>query len=296
MRENIFKMSSLTAKTQSKDIFKLVLYIFVSSSSIAKAECTPTPDCASIGYSATSCEGKFARCPFDTSKLFCLPCDSSYKYTCTQNHMIGGVGNSCANKYASCNCYDNYSFHNGECISDCTIGKFYYTDTTCSSEIDNNKTLLGIVVKDFELIISPTITTMSWSPDKYDINTILNQGDGNKMIENTNGQANTFAITTHYGFSATNVAGVYCFNYTPNGAESTKYSWYLPAPGEIYNYFHKNHTIIQQSWDKIGTTIPHTHFWTSLEVDYYAAWAIPAEGYEALNKSNNYSVVCFKKI
>ena len=41
-------------------------------STTTHAECTSAPDCASIGYIETSCEGEFVRCPFDTSKLFCL--------------------------------------------------------------------------------------------------------------------------------------------------------------------------------------------------------------------------------
>ena len=39
----------------------------------AYAVCTPTPDCASIGYTETSCETKSIKCPFDTSKLFVIP-------------------------------------------------------------------------------------------------------------------------------------------------------------------------------------------------------------------------------
>ena len=44
--------------------------------------CTPAPDCASIGYTETSCETISLKCPFDQTKLYCFPCDSSYQYTC----------------------------------------------------------------------------------------------------------------------------------------------------------------------------------------------------------------------
>ena len=69
-----------------------VLWILVSSTSMTgtvKAECVPTPDCAELGYTATSCEGKFVRCPFDISILFCLPCDSSYHYSCNGTGQKG---------------------------------------------------------------------------------------------------------------------------------------------------------------------------------------------------------------
>ena len=74
-------------------------------------ECTPAPDCASIGYTKTSCEGDSLKCPFDTSKLYCIPCDSSYKYTCDGTNEVG-VGNSCGGKYVSCaiSCDSSYKF------------------------------------------------------------------------------------------------------------------------------------------------------------------------------------------
>ena len=70
----------------------------------AYAECTPTPDCASIGYTETSCETKALKCPFDTSKLFCLPCDTSFKYDCVGANITGGTGSACGGKYVSCEC------------------------------------------------------------------------------------------------------------------------------------------------------------------------------------------------
>ena len=62
-------------------------------------ECTPTPDCVSIGYTETSCEGDSLKCPFDTSKLYCVPCDSSFKYTCDGENVANAVGVSCGGKY-----------------------------------------------------------------------------------------------------------------------------------------------------------------------------------------------------
>ena len=61
----------------------IMMWILVSSLTMTNAvhaECTPAPDCASIGYTETSCETTSLKCPFDTSKLYCLPCDTSFKY------------------------------------------------------------------------------------------------------------------------------------------------------------------------------------------------------------------------
>ena len=85
---------------------KKFLPLFLLTPIIANAECTPTPDCASIGYTETSCEGDSLKCPFDITKLYCIPCDSSYKYTCTGTREYG-VGDSCAGKYVSCGICDS---------------------------------------------------------------------------------------------------------------------------------------------------------------------------------------------
>ena len=73
------------------------LYVLVSSliiTGVANAACMPTSDCASIGYTETSCKGDFVRCPFDISKLLCLPCDSSYQYTCSGDMYGDGKAGS----------------------------------------------------------------------------------------------------------------------------------------------------------------------------------------------------------
>ena len=77
----------------------------------AYAECTPTPDCVSIGYTETSCEGDSLKCPFDISKLYCIPCDSSYKYACDGTNEEG-VGEACGGKYVACTtaCGEEYQY------------------------------------------------------------------------------------------------------------------------------------------------------------------------------------------
>ena len=142
-----------------------IMWILISSVSMmgtVKAECTPTSDCASIGYTHTSCDGKFVRCPFDTSKLFCIPCDNDYKYSCSSNNIVGGIGSSCNRKYISCECSVGYIFNEGGCLRNCTVGMIYYTDKSCSSIYDSSKTVVGIVVKDNELIMSRPVV-MTWS-------------------------------------------------------------------------------------------------------------------------------------
>jgi len=109
-----------------------MILLLVSSTSIVRAACTPTPDCASMGYTETSCDGKFVRCPFDTSKLFCVPCDSTYQYACSGEGYSGGEGRACNNKYISCVCADGYEWDGRACIANCPQG--YSTSvTSCGS-------------------------------------------------------------------------------------------------------------------------------------------------------------------
>ena len=90
----------------------MTLFVYCLLSSVAHAECVPAPDCGELGYTAESCEGKFVRCPFDTTKLFCAPCDSVYQYSCTNAGEIG-KGNSCNGKYIECGCADGYELNGG---------------------------------------------------------------------------------------------------------------------------------------------------------------------------------------
>ena len=115
-----------------------IMWILVSSTSMtatAKAECVPTPNCAEIGYTATSCTGDSLKCPFDTSKLFCIPCDTKYKYTCTQTGQKG-KGTSCDGKYVECECNEGYDLVDGSCVISCAY-TLTSLPTGCSAVSDS---------------------------------------------------------------------------------------------------------------------------------------------------------------
>lgn len=46
--------------------------LLISGAAQAEITCTATPDCNSLGYTQTSCEGGGIRCPFDAGKMFCI--------------------------------------------------------------------------------------------------------------------------------------------------------------------------------------------------------------------------------
>ena len=89
-----------------------ILWILISSTSMVdtvRAECTPTPDCAEMGYTETSCSGDSLKCPFDLTKLYCIPCDTSFQYACNDTGQVG-KGVSCDGKYQECGCDSSYKY------------------------------------------------------------------------------------------------------------------------------------------------------------------------------------------
>ena len=276
------------------------LWILISSTSIVKAECTLAPDCASIGYTETSCEGNFVRCPFDITKLYCIPCDSSFKYDCSGDNIVGGIGISCNSKYVSCTCSNGRTFNNGACPHSCTVGMFYYSDKSCSDDLDNSKTAIGVVVKDNELIASIDIQYQTWSSDYIDVDRVTNYTSMSDAETDYNGKANTLAIVSAYsGERASLNAAIYCNSYSTAGTSAG--DWYLPAAGEIYEYFYgggTNYSKIRATWTKLGITLTNTYFWSSSEYSRRIAWIVDSFYNDALykDKYSNFSVSCLLAI
>ena len=273
------------------------LYVLLSSlamTSVANAACTPTPDCASIGYTETSCEGDSLKCPFDITKMMCMPCDSSFRYDCAGANVVG-VGNTCNGKYASCSCSDaEYTFSNGECIGPkCPVGYIYYSDKSCSADLDNSKTAIGIVVKDDKYIAALNVPDMKWASNtSTDVSGITNITSSEAKTD-YNGKANTLAILEAYPSDTTsNNAAIYCNSYSTAGTSAG--DWYLPALGEVYDYIYTNYAKVKAGWDKVGTTISDSIFWSSSEYNLNGAWyVISSNGnVNGSNKNNLGSVSC----
>jgi len=280
----------------------IMMWILVSSltmTNMAYAECTPTPDCASIGYTETSCETASLKCPFDTSKLKCLPCDSSFKYDCNGDNMTGSVGSACNGKYASCECASGTIFENGSCVCDtsCTVGAIYYSDKTCSACLVSGKTAIGVVVKDNELIAALTIPNMTWGGYGTDINSLTNYSLSTDAQTDYNGKINTVIIVAaHTSESASTSAAIYCNEYSTVGTSTG--DWYLPAAGEVYDYLYSNYSTVKAGWDKVGTTVPYSYFWSSSEKSTNYAWSVTSNGGGMGHGSKRISssVSCFLEI
>ncbi len=261
---------------------KKILPLLLLTPTLTNAECTPTPDCASIGYTETSCETISLKCPFDQSKLYCFPCDSSYQYSCSEPNEYGD-GESCNDKYKSC------------CNTDCIVGAIYYSDKTCSSCVDNTKTPIGIVVKDNELIMSKRKSNyITWSSTHIDT-PLSNYSNNTSVITDFNGKSNTIIIVnSHSSNTSENNASIYCNTYSTNGTNIG--DWYLPAAGELYSYVYGNYKTIQSTYStKLKWPDFNDYYWSSSEASNTNAYRINSyyDGINNIEKKGTSSVTCF---
>ena len=217
---------------------KLFLLIGTSLSLIPNltfAQCVATQDCATLGYTETSCSGgNGVKCPFG-NKWACFKSDSEfcneYGFTlsCTGTNQTGGAGKACNGKYNICKCAANLTWNadTKSCeanTANCVIGALYYSDGTCSQDKINSKTLLGVVIYEksasqngWIMTVKPVKTGIAWGV--YGTTT----GITNKAVSAscTNTQK---LVALGSRFAAATAAN----NYKPTGTPSGK-SWCLPS-------------------------------------------------------------------
>ena len=112
---------------------------------ITFAQCVATQDCATLGYTETSCNGgKGVKCPFG-NKWACLTSDSEieqqfcdkygFKYTCSGTGYSGGSGTACGGKYVACTCASKYNWSGSACKSCGSSYKYTCTGTNQTSGV-----------------------------------------------------------------------------------------------------------------------------------------------------------------
>ena len=83
----------------------------------AYGQCVSSQDCASLGYTKSSCpDGNGVKCPFGNA-WFCVDqCGIGFKYTCTGTGYGTQPANAaCNGKYTSCVCADKYTWSGTAC-------------------------------------------------------------------------------------------------------------------------------------------------------------------------------------
>ena len=267
--------------------------------SLTFAQCVATQDCATLGYTETSCNGgKGVKCPFGNSWA-CLTSDSEieqqfcdkygFQYTCTGTGYANGTGTACNGKYVVCTCASGYEWKDGACqqkapdYSGCTAGALFYSDNTCSSNLVSGKTLLGVVIMEkttstsgWIITISPIQTGIMWGEYGTDIPELTNYTSTPSDVQSS--CTNTTTIT-NYGNSSTYPAAWAAKNYNPSGTPSGK-SWCLPSGGLLNNALNNqtnldriNAGISTAGGTKIGNASGgHEYVWSSSEYSSYDAW------------------------
>ena len=294
------------------------------------AQCVATQDCATLGYTETSCSGNSGiKCPFGNFWA-CFKSESEYeqefctKYgftqTCTETGYIG-VGKACNGKYTSCTCTSDYIWNDSsqKCESryaNCTVGAFYYADGTCSNDYLTSEKLLGVVIYEktasengWIMTVKPVKTGIEWAEKREGVPGLGYFGSTPTDIQ---ASCTNTDIITAYGNSSKYPAAWAARNYRPSGTPSNK-SWCLPSGGLLNNInnstnFAKiNAAITTAGGTKLGYIAKamgsyHEYMWSSSHYTSDRAWLFSAEssgsfGLSYYNKNFTYTsdfdIPCF---
>ena len=212
------------------------------------AQCVATQDCATLGYTETSCKNDGIKCPF-----------GNY-WACKGNADAGTEGSE-----------------NGRDNPDCTYGAIYYSDGTCVKEFISDKAAMGVVVYDennekwiMALLNSwDIVVTACWSTENVDVPEITNHITEQTVINDLKSCENTEAMLAlgEEKYPAAKLAR----DYAPRLALHTKGKWCLPAMGIWYMV--NNHLIeINAAFSRAKSMTLTEAYWSSSESNYKSAW------------------------
>ena len=273
---------------------------------IAFAQCVATQDCATLGYTETSCSGgSGVKCPFG-NKWACFKSESEicndlgFTFACTGANQTGGASKACNGKYSACSCTAGYAWNDSsqkceDASANCVIGALYYADGTCSNDYIASKKLLGIVIYEksgnengWVMTHKPVTTTIQWSTEAVDITELPNYTSESSLTDVQASCTNTDMITAQ-GNSSTYPAAWSAKNYK----EGDK-TWCLPSAGLLNSAlnnsanFTKYNNAIKTIQASAGTSTAaiilgnvsggnyDERVWSSSEYYYSIAWSFQA--------------------
>ena len=249
------------------------------------AQCVATQDCATLGYTETSCSGgSGVKCPFG-NKWACFKSESEicndlgFTLSCTGTNQTG-VGKACNGKYNYCACSDGYTWGDSsqKCEYDyktnCVIGALYYSDGTCSQDKLSSKTLLGVVIYEksasqngWIMTVKPIQTAIAWGI--YETTTGIKDKAVSASCTNTQ---KLVALGSSYQ------AAITANNYKPTGTPSGK-KWCLPSYDLLNNLNNSvNFAKVNAGITIAGGTIlgnvsgGYEYVWSSSEYSGNYAW------------------------
>ena len=308
---------------------KLFLLIGTSLSlipSLTSAQCVATQDCATLGYTETSCSGgSGVKCPFG-NKWACFKSESEFcneygfTQTCTGANQTDGGSKACNGKYNICKCATNFIWNTDtkSCeanTANCVVGALYYSDGTCSNDYIANNNLLGIVIYEksasqngWIMTHKPVATAIAWGGLGTDIPELTNITSKSNLTDIQSSCTNTDIITA-YGSSSTYPAAWTAKNYNPSGTPSGK-SWCLPSGGllnmalkDSINFAKINTGITTAGGTILGNVYNGSEqVWSSSEYSSYTTWGLGATTSGSFNvndgtsKNNNSSSLSVRPV
>ena len=221
-----------------------IISVSLATSGNAWAQCVSTQDCATLGYTESSCPNGGVKCPFG-NKWFCASTEITpeqctelgFTQICTGANQTGGASQTCNGKYNICKCATNFTWNTDtkSCeanIANCTIGALYYSDGTCSNDYISSKKLLGIVIYEksasqngWVMTHKPIATAIAWGGYGTDIPGLTNITSESSLTDIQASCTNTDKITAQ-GNSSKYPAAWAAKNYK----EGNK-TWCLPSGG-----------------------------------------------------------------
>ena len=250
--------------------------------------CTATPDCASLGYTQSSCpENNGIRCPWGDAWFCTKTCsEMGFNYTCSGTGYAGGVGKACGGKYTSCTCASGYNWKSGQCkaqaiwgtcsgyAAQCSLGDILFSDGTCSANTVSSKTPIAVVVYKSgncgQAMALKSIGSYAWGGYGTDISGLTNYTSSSSASQGYASCENSAKIRAQ-GNSSTYPAVWAAYNYTTTGTKAG--DWCLPAAGIITSIYNNQSTINTGFSRANGTQFTSsTYAWSSSEYSNYYAW------------------------
>ena len=254
--------------------------------------CTPSPDCAALGYTESSCpDGAGVKCPWGNAWFCTKTCDElGFSYTCSGTGYTGGSGEVCNGKYQSCTCADGYEWKNGTCqeilkpewgkcngsAKNCNIGDIVYSDRTCSPQKISGKTPIAVVVYKSsdgncgQAMALKSIGNYEWGGYGTDIPGLNNFTSVSSASTDLQSCSNTVLITAA-GDKSIYPATWAAHEYKTAGTNAG--DWCLPAAGIMFSIKKSmsaiNAGFVLAGGDQLGTS---SYLWSSSGYNIYHAW------------------------
>ena len=208
------------------------------------AQCTENTDCASLGYTETSCPDGGLKCPL-----------GNYWYCPAEA------------EWGKCNGY----------AKNCNIGDILYSDGTCASTVVSNKTPIAVIVYKStdgncaQAMALKSIGNYMWGEYGTDISTLQNFSSASAASKDLASCENTAKIIAA-GNKSTYPAAWAAHEYRTDGTAPG--DWCLPAAG-IMTSIKNNMSAINAGFvlaggDQLGTS---SYLWSSSEYGSDYAWS-----------------------